>query len=75
MPAFNHEIPVSICFQSILQSLGQPSHKQAAKLQIQIPSLQPKFSKIIIVTSTKKKVGGYLTSDYIHKQNVQVKQA
>ena len=72
---FNQKIPVSKCFQNTLKRAGSTQPRASCQAPNPIPSLHPKFSKIIMVTSIKKMVGGYLTFDYIHKQNVQMKQA
>lgn len=56
---FNQKIPVPKCSQSILLIQRAGSTHASCQAPNPIPSLHPKFSKIIIATSTKKKVGGY----------------
>lgn len=58
---FNQKIPIPKCSQSILliQRAGSTQSHASCQAPNPIPSLHPKFSKIIIAISTKKKVGGY----------------
>lgn len=52
---FNQKIPVPKCSQRV----GSTRSHESCQAPNRSPSLNPKFSKIIIATSTKKKVGGY----------------
>ena len=52
---FNQKVPVPKCS----QRAGSTQLHASCQFPNPSPSLNPKFSKIIIATSTKKKVGGY----------------
>lgn len=52
---FNQKVPVPKCS----QRAGSTQLYASCQFPNPSPSLNPKFSKIIIATSTKKKVGGY----------------